>query len=537
MKSAARTWELAGAAALAAAVLAPMADTDLWWHLSAGRAFLDGGAWPRVELASWTLRGAPWTDFEWLAQAQFAAVRLVGGAWGLWLLKGLLLAAAAGGVLATARAAALAAPGRAAALALFAAGVLPRADLRTELCSLALFAWLMYWLECLRAADWPRKSFKSLVIGCACLFAGWANLHGGFPLGLVLLGSYLLAPARRHPSWLLALVAAAAGTLINPYGFGLWSVVLGHGRDAGGLSPLISEWSPLGFSQAGHYGAWLTVLAATGVVALAALRGKAPALPELFALALAASTVRHVRLAGYAAVVAPLLAAAAARLSHGLWERARPRLAAAALCGAAFWICLSAAKPWRLVYGAYDPVLVPVEAAAWLAPRKDLLALPMYNPWSWGGYLADRLKVPVFQDGRYLFHGLLAEQAEAVKSPEAWQAFLYKKGAGLVLLENGPLMRDTTLKAPDGTSIPVQRPYYVAYMPREDWALVWFDDAALVFVRRDMLPMGTREFRWLKPRDGKALAEARRLGLIDEMGLAAEAALHAAERPSVEFPL
>lgn len=537
MKTGARAWEVCGGAVLLASLLAPMADTDLWWHLSAGRAILDSGSVPRAEVLSWTLPGTPWADFEWLAQAVFALTRLAGGAWGLWALKGVLMLGAGAGVLAAARAAALAAPGRAAALALFAAGILPRADIRTELFSILAFAWLLAGLERLRAADWPMRRLGHSTAAAAILFALWANTHAGFPMGLALMAAYLLGPSRRDLRWLTPLLVAVLATLMTPYGIQAWSVIAAHGRESDALRGLILEWGPLGVSRPGHAGPWLVVLAAAATVMLAAARGRAPAAPELLALAIAASTVRHARLSGYAAALSPLLAACAARLSHGLWERAKPRRGAAALCTAALLAALAAAKPWRLTAGPYDPILVPVKAAAWLASQKELMSLRLYNPWSWGGFLAERLAVPVFQDGRYLFHGLLAEQAEAVKSPTAWQAFLQEKGVELVLLENSPLMRDTILRGADGAQKPVKRPYYIQYMPRDAWAMVWFDDTALVFVRRDKLPQGTTEYRWLKPRDGPALIEARRLGLVDEAGLAAEALRHAPEAAEPAGPV
>ena len=530
MKNGARAWELAGAAVLAAALLAPAADTDLWWHLSAGLGILDTGVVPRAETLSWSLSGAPWTDFEWGAQAVLAAARLGAGMWGVWLLKALLLAAAGAGVLAAARAAALAAPGRALALALFGVGVLPRADARTELFSVALFAALLAGLERLRSEDWPVRRLRGAALACAAAFALWANLHAGFPVGLALLAAYVLPAARRERRWLALPAAAAAATLLNPYGPGLWGVLWSHARESDALRGLILEWGPLGLAKASHLGAWSVVAAAACATLLCAGRGRLPGLPELFALALAASTARHARLAGYSAAAAPLIVAAAARMVHGLWERARPRRGAAAFCAAAFVLSLAAARPWRLLRGPYDPSLVPYETASWLAERPALEALRLYNPWSWGGYLSLRLGVPVYQDGRYLFHGLLAEQKRAAASPEAWQAFLEGAGAELVLLENIGRMLPTTFTDKAGIEARVERPYYLSYMPRERWALVWFDDAALVFVRRDRLPAGVEDYRWLRPRDGAALELARGNGLVDEDALAAEERRRAAER-------
>lgn len=532
MKTGARAWELAGAAVLAAAVLAPAADTDLWWHLSAGLGILDTGAVPSMETASWSLAGVPWTDFEWGAQAVFAAAHLAAGLWGVWLVKALLLAAAGAAVLSAARSLALAAPARGLALALFGLGVLPRADARTELFSIALFAALLAGLERLRAADWPARLIGWAVLGVAAVFGLWANLHAGFPVGLALLGAYILPQARRERRWLAVLLAAVAATLLNPYGPSLWAVLWGHARESDALRGLILEWGPLGLAKASHLGAWAVVAAAAGATLLCAVRGRLPALPELFALALAASTARHARLCGYAAAAAPLLAAVAARAVHGLWEQALPRRAAAAACAAGLALAFFAAQPWRLFQGPYDPALVPYEAASWLAQRPELKALRLYNPWSWGGYISRRLGVRVYQDGRYLFHGLLAEQKAAAGAPETWQAFIERLGAEVVLLENLPRMLPTTFTDKAGLESRVERPYYQSYMPRERWALVWFDDTALVFVRRDRLPQGLAEYRWLRPRDAAALEMARGNGLVDEAALAAETARRAAERSS-----
>ncbi|MBI2362714.1 MAG: hypothetical protein HYV15_04960 [Elusimicrobia bacterium] len=482
-------------------------------------------------------RGTPWTDFEWAAQAAFAAAHLAAGLWGVWLAKALLLGAAGGAVLLAARAAALAAPARALALALFGVGVLPRADARTELFSIALFAGLLAGLERLRAADWPARSIGWAVLSAAAVFGAWANLHAGFPVGLALLAAYLLPQVRRERRWLAVLLAAVAATFLNPYGPGLWAVLWEHARASDALRGLILEWGPLGLAKASHLGAWSVVAAAFGATLLCAARGRLPALPELFALALAASTARHARLAGYAAAAAPLLAVAAARAVHGLWEQSLPRRGAAAFCAAALALALSAARPWGLAGGPYDPALVPTETASWLALRPELKGLRPYNPWSWGGYLSRRLGVRVYQDGRYLFHGLLAEQKQAAASPESWQAFLERTGAEVVLLENLPRMLPSTFTDKAGLESRVERPYYQSYMPRERWALVWFDAAALVFVRRDRLPEGLAEYRWLRPRDGAALGLARAAGLVDEAALAAEAARKAAERASFKDEL
>ena len=54
-------------ALLAMAVRTP-ADTDVWWHLGAGRAMVTTGHIPSADEFSFTVRGRPWVDVQWLVQ-------------------------------------------------------------------------------------------------------------------------------------------------------------------------------------------------------------------------------------------------------------------------------------------------------------------------------------------------------------------------------------------------------------------------------------------------------------------------------------
>src|SRR5581483_12196405 len=86
------------------------------------------------------------------------------------------------------------------------------------------------------------------------MFALWANLHGGFFIGLIALGLYAairgaqdLAAARSASTAarLVAISAAAAlATLVNPYGLRDWLVIAGVLRNPFTLAH-ISEFRPL----------------------------------------------------------------------------------------------------------------------------------------------------------------------------------------------------------------------------------------------------------------------------------------------------
>jgi hypothetical protein len=86
------------------------------------------------------------------------------------------------------------------------------------------------------------------------LFALWANLHGGWVMGLGILGVWCAATAsqtwwqtRRVPVMLIALPALAfVATILNPYGWRLWQFLaetVGLSRaDIGDWQPLFATW-------------------------------------------------------------------------------------------------------------------------------------------------------------------------------------------------------------------------------------------------------------------------------------------------------
>ena len=178
-----------------------------------------------------------------------------------------------------------------------------------------------------------------------------------------------------------------------------------------------------------------------------------------------------------------------------------------------------------------------------MAGQEPALApLRLFNQWEWGGYLAWRLRpwLRVFADGRYIFHGLLQEVAAAAESPERWQAFLDRRRLNAALVPNRAASMESLRRYPDGSTKPFQRPWYLFYFPRERWALVYWDEQALLFVERAVVPkpwLAAHEYRWLRPRDEAAFAVARSRGEISDNALASERARHSAELAvAVGFP-
>lgn len=526
----------------------PVANPDIFWHLSAAGRMAELGAIPRSDWLSSTMAGSPWTDFEWLTQLLFGVLHGLGGMAALWLLKAVLIGASAAVLWATLRLHRVPGPWRWPALALWSAATLARADARPELSSALGFGLAFYALERRRLGKGTVPAYWA-----APFFCLWANLHAGFAYGLLLVGLYATGEflqartslAGRAPSgprvegtlW-PQLACGALGTMAQPFGSSYFQVLWSHWQDIDALSVFILEWGGIRLDNPWHWPYWVLLLAGFGA-ALAFVRRRRFVEPGPLAALLwfGWSASQHARLGAYYSTLVLPLAMGWALRSQILPEVPGPR--ARRLSAALAVLCAAYSFHWGRKFGLFEKIFhdrfVPLRAAEFLAREKGALGdRILYNPWGWGGYLGWRLQpdYKVFQDGRYIFHPLLLEAAGAVEDPAAWQAFLDSRKVEVVVLENIPLPVETRKANPDGSFQDIVRPYYAVYMPREAWAIVHWDAKALVFVRRASFEgkwLKAREYRWAKPFDDEARAEALRVGEIPKDALDAELRRHDAE--------
>ncbi|MBI5239065.1 MAG: hypothetical protein HY926_01195 [Elusimicrobia bacterium] len=535
MRPAAKSlWWAAGALA-AAPILYPIINPDLFWHLSAARWMVDHGALPRADFLSFTAPGRPWVDFEWLGQLLFLAAHSAGGLTGVWVLKTLLLSASAALLERTLARRGCGLPLRLAALALWSGGMLAHCDIRPDLFSLLFLGALVYAGE----AGLLRKPALPGLGGVALVFLLWPNLHGGFPLGWFLLLCYALAGG----SWLPLLVSGPA-TLFNPYGWGPLRVVLAHWRQSTDISRVIMEWKPLDFANPVYWPLWgLLVLAAFAASFAAAasfrLGGKKrlswPLLAATAALGL--MTLRHERSGPYFTVCAAALLPLLAR-DMGLEDSPWTRRSAAgwALAFGAFLGWLVPRAVWST---EFNYKFVPRAAAEFMARERAVLEpLRLYNQWEWGGYLAWRLRpwYRVYWDGRYIFQGELAQAERAIQGPDDWRAFMEAGRLDGALMVNLSKMLPAQKRYPDGSLKDFPRPWHVFFMPKERWALVYWDPKAMLFVDRKKAPkdwLARHEYRYARPDDGAALMEGLRLKEVPKPAFLAEDERH--ERELDEF--
>jgi hypothetical protein len=276
---------------------------DLAYHVRAGNLMLDSHTLPHRDMFTFTVPGAPWLDQQWGAQLVFAAVYRALGWPGLSLLQILLGGLTVLFVYLACRAAGP--PARvAAALTLGGFAVAwTSLTLRPQLLAAVLFA-ISVWLIAGRRRHPDRLLWMPVVV------AVWANVHGSFVLGPVLLGLaafqdlYDRSPTTRRVLWVTGISLAA--TLLNPFGPRVWSYAYGIARNPL-ISKLVIEWQPPSIR---HPDDALFFLSVAAVVYVLARRGRPAPWPALawlgvfFVLALTAT--RNTMWWGLAA--APVLA-------------------------------------------------------------------------------------------------------------------------------------------------------------------------------------------------------------------------------------
>ena len=350
------------------------------------------------------------------------------------------------------------------------------------------------------------------------LFGLWANVHAAFPVGLALYGAYFLGARFQRGLKRKDLGAEACGALLggllNPAGIHIYSVIALHCIDPVGR--FIGEWGPVNWRMGFH----LPRIAALCVGAALAwtARRESPAM-SLCAAVLGAATAISSRFGLYFAVAAVGCLSAVSVRPKASWAAAG-LVIASILVGTA-----TRGMEWGAVF---SDVYVARRAVDFIVSQREVFApLRLFNTYEWGGYLGWRLwpDGKVYGDGRYLFHHQLPELQQALSGPKPFQDFIARNRLDAILIRAYPERLPTTRLYPDGSRREMMRPWYLSYLPRERWALVWWDDKAMVFVDRTKAPspwLYAREYRLWRPGDFEALSDALARGEIDSVSLEAE---------------
>jgi hypothetical protein len=468
------------------------ADTDLWGHVFFGNLLLHARRLIEYDPYSYAVLGHRWLRHEWLSQAIMAAAYDAAGVIGLKLWKFGCTAATIVFI--------AAAEGETGAPVMIQFGVLvvaamaliPQMQFRPQLFTWALMAAL---IAALTRDNFGRRAPIWLAIPG---FALWANLHGGFFIGVVTLGIYtavtglqdlIAGRGLRRGGKLAGITAAAAlATIATPGGFATWRAVA-----ISLVNPMtrqvMADWRPLivvmaaqmreSYSGMSFFACVIGMFAATAIFVAIAPRGRDLALIAIAALMMVAAfmAVRNMALA-VIATSAPLArhaGIAASRIGRR-WEAARADLlesaAAVRLSPLTQGIVAALAMVLAATSGLFSNRIraamdYPGGAVAFMQAHD--LGGNILGEFGWGEYLIWHMppRSKIFIDGRF----------DLVYPPrivtEYLDFFNARPGAARVL-EAYP--HDFVLMRQDA-------PACGFMMRRADWKLVYRDHVAMLFAR------------------------------------------------------
>ncbi len=397
-------------------------DPDMWWHLRTGETILQNGI-PRQDVFSFTVPDYAWTTHEWLSQVIMWLVYRAGGLPGLIVVFALLITltywlvyqVCAGRPFLAAFVVLLAA---------LASAIVWGA--RPQIFNLLLTAVFLYVVERVLHGEIDRRWFWVL----PPLTALWANLHSGYLLGVVMLGTYAVGIAIeqlvignsqftiRYSQFIIVTAASLLAAALNPSGIELWLYPF-LTLTSPAMQVFIQEWHSPDFHNAIFYPFGLMV--ALGVLSLILSR-KRPSWSDLllFGGTAAAGLISARNIPLFAIIAAPIFARHAAQIEIGDWrldiaEKPVSNLQSSiptTKFNAIFNTVLLVVAV--LGVGLYTFVKIDGNEAA-IAERYPVTAVDYlessglaegrgYNSYNWGGYLIWR-GLPVFIDGRADVYG------------------------------------------------------------------------------------------------------------------------------------
>lgn len=428
---------------------AMLRDGDVYWHIAAGQWIFQHRAVPTQDPFSHTVPGVTWMAHEWLSEIVLAAAHQ----WGGWPLVIAIAALAFAATIALLTRALLrylepiyALMFAALAMAMAAGHVLARPHV------IAMPLMMVWTIELVRASD-EGRSPKLWLLPVMTL---WANLHGGFTLGIALAFAFALEAllgARERKSlkakagaWGVFLFGAVASALLTPHGpdgiLFTWQLMTQMNYTLG----WIGEWMSPNFHDLQPLEIWLL-----GGLALVMHQGlQLPPIRLILILGLLHLSLKHVRNIELVGLLTPLFVAASFAAQ---WRQRRQAAQQAesidrlllVLAQPAGQLAIAAGLAVVLVVPVWSSRVRPIElptssvpALAVRAVQQAGIAGPVLNSYNWGGYLIYS-GIPVFIDGRADMYGdtFLREYVEALglKTSGGLQELLTKYRITWTLLE------------------------------------------------------------------------------------------------------
>jgi hypothetical protein len=424
----ARLWAfLAVGLPVLAAFIANLSSVDLAYHLRAGEIVLDTGHIPTTDTFTFTASGAAWLNQQWGSEVVLAVVYRLGGWTGLALLRAALVGLTFGFLFEACRRRGL--DLRRAAWLTIAAFVVSAVALalRPQLLGMTLMA-----LTLVLVAD--RRAHPRVLWAVPVVVLAWANIHGSFFLGPMVLGLAWLEDVHDrvpnpHRTLLIAVVATAAA-LVNPFGAAVWAYAAGLSTNSL-VTSRITEWQPTTLRTIPGMLFFGSVAAAA---VLLARRDRPAAWPTLAWLAVFAAigiyAIRGVAWWPLGAVVAIASVVATSGAPARVRAERTSRLNAVVV-GLIVLLCVGLLPTWRSTDGKVGaPVGLVGDAPPGITAALLELVKPgdrILNPQPWGSWFEFALpRTTVALDSRIeVFPAEVWDDYDTVhRGGDGWQAIL-----------------------------------------------------------------------------------------------------------------
>jgi hypothetical protein len=408
-------------------------DGDIGWHIRDGQNIMATGAIPHTDSFSATMGGKPWYAWEWLYDLGMGWTHNHAGLNGVVFFSALVIALTLSLVF---------------RLSLLRGGTVITSTVLLVVCIVAssihflarphVVSWLItvVWFWVLDSGYREDHSNRIWFLPLVMLF--WANLHGGFVVGFVLLAIYLTADflklmrcrdaEQRHTAWrharrLSAMFGLSSlASFVNPYGYKLHVHVYQYLTNRFLMQHIDEFHRPNIRGLPMQFFLLLLVLTLVGIfIARARLRW-AEWLLILFSAISGLYAARNVPVAAMllTMMAAPLFSRAPggspgplfklrafSRRMDGLETQFRWHLWPILLVLLSIAICFRHGTLFgkQVMDAHFDAVRFPVQAVDWL--QQLGIREPIFTLDSWGGYLIYRLYpgTKVFIDDRHDFYG------------------------------------------------------------------------------------------------------------------------------------
>lgn len=437
------------------ASLAPYLNTDLWWHLRTGEMIVSSGSIPDRDTLSFTAAGAPWLNHEWLAEVFFFRVHEAAGILGLLILVASVVTAAFSVMYIRMRM-----RGAAPLIALVVLVCAWIASINSVYLRIQPFTLLLLAVFLLLLDEFRRTGRRKLLLPLPALMLLWANVHGGFAVGLAVIVVALVGAAldrrsgdlRLGPGDLRALfvclIVSTLASLATPGGLETFLYPFRF------ISPNfftenINESQRPGFADPITLAFELLLL---GLVASALLRSKRASWADVLLIVgfthLGLSQLRHMSV--FAVAAAPILAGFATEALGNLRVGKRtsaPRTVGRGLASLHMAILLAALLILAAIASQYlsADTLRSVERKDYPAAACDFLRSGEWGTniiadYRWGGYILWNLGSPfrTFIDGRadtVFAESTFRTYLRIFSLQPGWEAALKNSAADLVLVE------------------------------------------------------------------------------------------------------